>query len=247
MNNLQTLIELDYQATTLRKKLNLDESSPIDLFAVANNIPDLTLVFYELGDNISGICYKDIGMIAINSQQSYGRCRFTLAHEFYHYFIEQREEKIICSKSLSKESSHEEKLADMFASYFLAPYKAFKDKTSGLSNETITEEQIIRLEQYFGMSREATLYRLKLEGIIDNNWDRFKNNVIYNAKILGYDDKLYKRLYYSNITFGRYLSLVKELKNQDVISRGKEIELLLTAFRGDLIEGEVKGEESRFD
>jgi hypothetical protein len=41
--------------------------------------------------------------------------------------------------------------------------------------------------------------------------------------------------------------LVKELKNQDVISRGKEIELLLTAFRGDLIEGEVNGEESRFD
>ena len=96
MNNSLNIIELDYKASKLRDKLGLDSSSPIDIFAVAGNISELTLVFYNLGKNISGICYKDVDMIAINSNQSYGRCRFTLAHEFYHYFVEEYQNKVIC-------------------------------------------------------------------------------------------------------------------------------------------------------
>lgn len=243
MNSSFNLIELDYQAKKLRKRLGLDESSPIDIFAVANNQPELTLIFYDLGNNISGLCYKDVDMIVINSNQSYGRCRFTLAHELYHYYIEIPEEKIICPNDLYNKSDNE-KLADMFASYFLAPFNAFKDKIEGLTSETITEEDIIRLEQYFGMSRLATLYRLKMEGVINNQWDKYTHNVICKVRSLGFDDKLYNKFNYGNVTFGRYLSLVKDLKEHDIISRGKEIELLLSAFRGDLIEGEVNEERS---
>lgn len=246
MNSSLNLLELDYQAKKLRKRLGLDESSPIDIFAVANDQPDLTLVFSDLGKNISGLCYKDIDMIVINSNQSYGRCRFTLAHEFYHYYIEKNDGKIICPSDFQNKSD-DEKTADMFASYFLAPYNAFKDKTEGLTNETLTEEDIIRLEQYFGMSRMATLYRLKMESIIDSQWDLFTQYVIYNAKSMGYDGKLYQKTNYENVTFGKYLSLVKDLKKHDIISRGKEIELLLTAFRGDLIEGEVNEGENYID
>src|SRR5690606_8010077 len=141
----------------------------------------------------------------------------------------------------------DEKLADMFASYFLAPYNAFKDKITNLNKESITEEDIIRLEQYFGMSRLAILYRLKLERLIDNNWDRFTNNVIANAQKLGYDDKLYKKTNYGNKTFGKYLYLVKDLTNRDLISKGKQIELLLTAFREDLLERGVNGDNSTVD
>ena len=97
------------------------------------------------------------------------------------------------------------------------------------------------------MSRLAILYRLKMEGIIDNQWDRFTQNVIFNAQSLGYDDNLYRKPNYSHKTLGKYLSLVKELKIHDKISRGKQIELLLTAFRGDLIEGDVDEEDNRVD
>lgn len=241
------LLELNYNALKLRKKFGLDDSSPIDIFAIANNIQELTLVFADLGKNLSGLCYKEDDMIVINSEQSYGRCRFTLAHEFFHYFIEDNKDKIVCSTTLSSNPTDDEKLADMFASYFLAPYNAFKDKIANLNKESITEEDIIRLEQYFGMSRLAILYRLKLERLIDNNWDRFTNNVIANAQKLGYDDKLYKKTNYGNKTFGKYLYLVKDLTNRDLISKGKQIELLLTAFREDLLERGVNGDNSTVD
>lgn len=247
MYNYQTVLDLSYEATNLRKKLGLDESNPIDIFAVANNIKDLTLVFYDLGNNLSGLCYKDIDMIVINSNHSYGRCRFTLAHEFYHYFIENSKDKMICSKSLSNNPSKEEKRADMFASLFLAPYNAFKDKIKDLTKETISVEDIIKLEQYYGLSRLAILYRLKMEGLIDGDWDKYSKNVILQAVNLGYDDKLYQKINFHNKTYGKYISLVHELMDKNIISKGKQTELLLTAFRSDLLEGDLYSDTNSID
>lgn len=244
MINSDLCIELNYKAIKLREKFGYDESSPIDIFSIAFDIPELTLVFCDLGDNLSGICYKYDKVIAINSSHSYGRCRFTLAHEFYHYYIEDNNNQVVCSISLSNNQSKNDKIADMFASFFLAPIKAFKDKTSNLTKEDIKEVDIIRLEQYFGMSRLAILYRLKMEKLIDNDWDKYTKNVILNAKKYGFDDNLYLKTSFGNKTFGKYLSLINELKEKDLISRGKEIELLLTAYRDDLIEGENGNSDS---
>ncbi|MGH4138749.1 hypothetical protein [Clostridium sp.] len=54
---------------------------------------------------------------------------------------------------------------------------------------------------------------------------------------LGYDDKLYKaseeeRKYFS---IGEYVQKVEELKERDLISNGKYEELLLDAFRADIV------------
>lgn len=40
------------QAALLRKQLGEDSSSPISVFAMAQNIERLTMVYYPLGDNL---------------------------------------------------------------------------------------------------------------------------------------------------------------------------------------------------
>ena len=83
-------MELSIKASQIRKKLGEDESSPIDIFALSQTIDSLTLMFYPLGNNISGACFKNSNssIIAINSDMSLGRQRFSLAHELYHLFFD---------------------------------------------------------------------------------------------------------------------------------------------------------------
>ena len=82
-------IELNSCALDMRKILKEDLQSPIDIFSLINNLKDVTLVFYPMSERISGMCIKqsNIKVIAINSNMSYGRQRFTVAHELYHLFF----------------------------------------------------------------------------------------------------------------------------------------------------------------
>lgn len=70
-------LDLSTKAQELRELLGEDANSPVDVFSFANQIEGLTLVFYPLGENISGMCVRDqeIKLIAINSTMSYGRQR----------------------------------------------------------------------------------------------------------------------------------------------------------------------------
>ena len=79
-------MDLSNKASTIRKRLGEDESSPVDIFSLVQTIENLTLVFYPLGSNISGACFRNrlSSLIVVNSDMSLGRQRFSLAHELYH-------------------------------------------------------------------------------------------------------------------------------------------------------------------
>jgi hypothetical protein len=81
------------KALSLRKELGEDTTSPIDIFSLAHSIPQLTLVFYPMGEHLSGLCIKNDGypVIAINSSMSVGRQRFSMAHELYHLYYDESE------------------------------------------------------------------------------------------------------------------------------------------------------------
>ena len=83
-------IEINAKAVELRTRFGEDENSYVDVFSLANQIPDLTLMLYPMGEHISGVCIKSEGanVIAINSLMSYGRQRYSLAHELYHLFYD---------------------------------------------------------------------------------------------------------------------------------------------------------------
>lgn len=128
-------LDLNTKAQELRETLGEDANSPVDIFSLANQIDGLTIVYYPLGGNISGMCVTDnkIKLIAVNSTMSYGRQRFSLAHEFYHLYYDDSSGFDVCAQKFDSSNENERK-ADQFASYFIAPYKSLKERVGTVCN-----------------------------------------------------------------------------------------------------------------
>ena len=235
-------LDLNTKAQELREMLGEDANSPVDIFALVGQIDKLTLCYYPFKDNISGMCVADekIKLIAINSTMSYGRQRFSLAHELYHLFYDTSSRFNVCGKRFDT-GSEAEKNADQFASYFLAPYKALKTMVRKACEQgTLSLVSIIEFEQYFGMSHAAMLWRLFSEGYITKEeMDSYGHGVTLLARQLGFDDKLYKPTWvdFQKKTYGYYLKQVERVKKEDLVSEGKIDELLLDAYRDDIAFG----------
>lgn len=232
------------KALSLRKELGEDTTSPVDIFSLAHTIPQLTLVFYPMGDHLSGMCIRNDGnpVIAVNSSMSVGRQRFSMAHELFHLYFDENEHSTVCSMKIGC-GNEIEKVADQFASYFLMPPVALSEaikKIHPSSVDSLGIKEIVKLEQYFGVSRQAMLYRLIEDNkLTTQQADQFKQGVITSAVNLGYDDTLYKPLPENKQykTFGFYIQQAEELFEKDLVSTGKYEQLLLTAFRPDIVYG----------
>jgi len=238
---LKQNIELNSLALKTRKIFGEDIYSPIDIFASVNGWKDkkITVVYYPLSSRVSGMCTrvnKNI-VICINSGTSYGRQRFTLAHELYHILYEDNLQRVICDMKLSEDKSDSEKEADMFASYLLVPYDALHQYAE-LRNEW-NIENIIEAEQFFQISHKAMLLRLFTEAYITKDkFDEFqKIGVTREATKLGYSGELYSKSpeNKSYFTTGEYIRKVESLSEKDLISNGKKEEMLLDAFRADIV------------
>ena len=168
-------------------------------------------------------------------------------------FFHEDFKRVICSTDFVSNKDPQEKEADMFASYFLAPYEALsyviKNKLKK-EKQQLELEDVIKIEQYFGMSRQAMLWRLvNDEYLTREKADTMKSRIIASAKRLGYDDTLYTPTLEDKqyATFGKYIKLAEKLKKQDVISHGRYEELLLNGFRGDIVYGLDAEEEEVYD
>ncbi|NCB42809.1 MAG: ImmA/IrrE family metallo-endopeptidase [Clostridia bacterium] len=244
-------LDLSTKALILRKTLGEDTISPIDIFSLAHTIPKLTLAFYPMGEHLSGMCINidRNPLIAINSSMSVGRQRFSMAHELYHLYFDQSAQSSVCAISIGS-GSEVERMADQFASYFLMPPVALSDALTKISNSVqtaLTIKEIVKLEQFFRVSRQALLYRLIDDHkLTSKKADSFRQGVVRSAVNLGYDDSLYKPLAENQQykTYGYYIQQVEELRKRNLVSTGKYEQLLLTAFRPDLVYGdEVEGNE----
>jgi Zn-dependent peptidase ImmA (M78 family) len=238
-------IELSYQANELRKRFGEDLSSPIDVFAILQSQERLTLVFYPMSERISGMCVRTHGgdqLVAINSTLTHGRQRFTAAHELYHLYVQKEIHSVICGKEIGAGKDEEEKNADGFASYFLAPNDALRSYIEKSlkrdKNHPISLEDVVRIEQYFRMSRQATLYRLVGDGFINMEFaNSLKQNIIASARKFGFTEELYNPTpaEWQYRTTGSYIEMAEQLKDRDLISNGKYEEMLLDAYRADIV------------
>lgn len=237
-------MELSSKASLIRKRLGEDDSSPVDIFSLVQSIESLTLVFYPLGKNISGACFKGglSAVIALNSDMSIGRQRYSLAHELYHLYFDQNIPSTICSSKLGIGTENEKK-ADQFASYFLMPPAALYEsiqKYKKASDLQLQPEDIIRLEQYFGISHQAMVIRLIEENEFSSDAAPMQLGIINMAAKLGFDVSLYKPSPENKKiqVFGHYICQAENLLQAEIISTGKYEELLLDAFRDDIVYGE---------
>ena len=163
--------------------------------------------------------------------------------------------RAICAKQIGS-GSEIEKNADAVAAYCLMPRAALVDKADSLLEkhadkaDKLTIQDIIRIEQYFGVSHQAAVYQLNHCGhgryINKNELDAILNTgVRRKAAEIGFDSALYrplpeKKQYY---TYGHYIDQAEQLLNKEIISNGKYEELLLDAFRDDLVYGIEEGGE----
>ncbi len=237
------------QAIAIRKKLGESDTSPVDTFNIVQNIPHLSLVLYPMKKNISGMCVR-IGkeaIIAINSSMSIGRQNFSIAHELYHYYFDKEQKTTICEMTIGK-GNEVEKCADQFASYFLMTLGS--EITSDIKSG-VTFNKVIELEQYYKVSHQAMLYRLRGADLISSEQlEEYKSRkVVRAAASLGFDTALYKpsRDEKAYKTFGYYIKQAQELLDKEKISDGKYEQLLLEAFRSDLVYGDEQEEEELDD
>ncbi|MDD3016665.1 MAG: hypothetical protein BWY02_02177 [bacterium ADurb.Bin157] len=236
--------DLMTKSIQLRMKLGEDSHSPVDIFSLAQSIERLTLVYYPMGDTLSGMCIKgkrNDCVIAINSAMSLGRQRFSLAHEFYHLYYDQNMVSV-CAKKIG-DGKTIEKEADMFASYFLIPdaeldYRAAQLAAKHKDNK-LSLDDIIRLEQHFRVSHQAMVIRLKESPYMKRaNFEKYLAISVRNrAETMGFSSELYRPLPVEEQykTYGHYINQADQLLKSDLISIGKYEELLLTAFRPDLV------------
>ena len=83
---------IEKQVSAFRTDNGLSASEPVTLKSLLLKLNILT-VFRPLSDNFSGMCLKDNSghrFMLINSNQPRGRQHFTIAHELYHLFIEEK-------------------------------------------------------------------------------------------------------------------------------------------------------------
>lgn len=238
---MRTAQELNSLALRTRRMWNEDGYSAIDIFAIVNGWKDkkITIVRYPLSSRISGMCTKeneDI-VICINSTASYGRQRFTLAHELYHVLYEEDMQRVICDMSMNGNKSESEKEADKFASYLLMPYDALLEYEHDKTKWDL--EKVIDAEQFFQVSHQSMLYRLVCDNLISSEVaDEYKSITVSTvAAKLGYGKELYlptdKNKQY--FTTGEYIRKVEKMAKKDLISEGKMEELLLEAYRADIV------------
>ncbi len=236
---------LSNQASGVRKKLGEDNTSPIDISALIYTLENVTVVKYPLGEKISGACIKNkkSAVIAINSRMSIGRQRFSLAHELYHLYFDEEMSSTICPSKIGS-GNKTEKSADQFASFLLIPQSTLYEKIQeikGTGKSKLTIDDVIRLEQYFGVSRHAMLFRLQEEGeLVQSEAEEMQKGVINSAAKSGYDTALYKPTPANEEmgTYGYYIKKAEELLQSDLISEGKYEEWLLAAFRDDIVYGD---------
>lgn len=224
-------------ANSLRDKYNIDFDMPIDINLIMDADKNLTLVYYPFDDQLSGICIKEQSLIALNSKHSKGRQNFSFAHELYHlYFDDEYSSTYTISHADSKDIN--EKNADLFASHFLISDQALQKqmKNKNINGRKLELEDLISLEQYFNVSRQAMLIRLVKDDFIDQSLvKKFSTNVIKDVRNLGYDDSLYISNQEIKTSIGKIVKITNDLYENNKISKGKYEEILLDAFRGDLV------------
>ncbi|NCB00927.1 MAG: ImmA/IrrE family metallo-endopeptidase [Spirochaetia bacterium] len=200
------------------------------------------------------MCIKNenSSLIAINSQMSEGRQRFSLAHELFHYYYDKETPSIICKKIIDSKDIREQE-ADRFASFLLIPQTSLAqsiESIKGGEERALTTEEIIKLEQKYRVSRQALLYRLqKDKELLHLKARNLQHNVILSAATLGYDVSLYKpsAVNEQKVTYGYYIKKAEELLEAKKISIGKYEELLIDAFREDIVFGTTQEDGEHID
>ena len=222
MTKKEIQLQAERAADNFRRKFDLGQNDPLDFESLLYKL-DLLTIFAKMSDNFSGMAAKfgDNSFILINSELPRGRQHFTICHELYHLFVQDDFKFEIISNNWTDSKDINEKLADAFAIELLVPEKGIKEilLDSNYLNKHISLDLIVKLEQYFKVSRRALIYRLQnlnLLKIDEAEKEALCSNVIDSAVKRGYSSKLYEKTS-PGIISSDYSEKATYLYNKEVI------------------------------
>ena len=231
-------IQLNADAVRFREKVGYSNREPIDIESVVLKMDNYTIVKLELPEKISGICIVDgdSKFIAINSLQTVGRQRYSIAHELYHLEIQKLPEGTVCLSNSYDSKSDMEREAELFASYLLMPYDGLEWYIEKYNIATWGVKEVIGLSQFYKMSYLSVLRRLHMENKINTAEfeEMSKVSVRNEAKRHGYDVTLYCPLdeEASWITLGEYPRILEGKRN--ILPESLFHQFCKDAFREDI-------------
>lgn len=224
--------EIEKKAIAFRQKNGLSSTEPIRLKSLLLKENVLT-IFKPLSDSFSGMAVKlgdDNRFMMINSAISLGKQHFTIGHELYHLFIQEKFTSQRCKTGYFDASSDpEEYKADLFAAYLLLPEEGIKQNIPDdelKRGNSLSLQTILKIEQYYSVSRRALLFRLlNLEFISNREYDLHTINIKKGAALNGYQINLYEPANAGEI-IGDYGVLANRLLESDKISESHYMELM---------------------
>lgn len=217
---------LECAAFQLRVRFGLNSSEAIHTKTILRK-ENIIAMYKPLSDKAYGLSLKcgNNRFMLINSNSTRGRQHFTIAHELYHLYVEQNPKPHICDGAKTKE----EQCADFFASAFLMPEGGILANipVEEVLNRNISFATIIKLEQYFSVSRSALLIRLKQLNIITTEYyeQLVQVSTKSSAKEYGYDMALYEKGN-EGLVIGDFGVIARKLFDDGKISEGNYREFL---------------------
>ncbi|MBR3406469.1 MAG: ImmA/IrrE family metallo-endopeptidase [Bacteroidales bacterium] len=227
---MRRLSEFDAEllAVRFRNMLHLPQDAPLNVKEVLEQLGILT-VFRPLSDGSYGMSIKTkdgLRFMLVSSNSTIGRQHFTIAHELYHLYFDEKPTPHMCGVD---GKSPLEQSADMFASNLLLPrvglLAMLPESYSEIKQLDIAT--IVKMEQRFQVSRRALLYRLRRLAIINEE----QLQTLLSAPIRdvamrrGYDTSVYEKGN-DGLIIGDYKSLATDIFEKGLISEGHYNELL---------------------
>lgn len=241
MENLESVAR--FRANEIRKQLGLSAFEPIDIIKALKEIEDVNFVLKPFKSGISGMFLRleRTEVIVLNTERTLGHQRFTAAHEYHHLRFDGGMTAGICHVGSLEQDNVREREADRFAANLLMPEDGITTsllrRTQG--KRSIIMDDVVHLEQRFGVSRMAMLVRLRQLGMLpEREYLEMRDwPVIRTARVLGYNADLYRPTHEENVV-SSYAEKAKIALELGHISEGRYRQLLLEAGLADLLYGE---------
>lgn len=214
---------LEMKAYSFRKRYGIEADAAIDYPKLLTSLNVITFYSNKMGDDFSGMAYKakDDRFMMINSKHLLCRQHFTIGHELYHLFEQEDFKCPVCNTGTFLKENREEYNADMFSSFLLMPEAGIMSRIPEAElawGGRISLATVIKLEQYFGVSRLAMLKRLdKMNLLKPGDFNMYRRDVNKSALEHGYPTDLYKSTDVEMVV-GDYGARAKELFDQQLIS-----------------------------
>ena len=222
-----TDFEAELLAVRFRKMINLPQDAPFIVKSVLEQLHIIT-VYRPLSENSYGFSIKageDQRFILVSSETTVGRQHFTIAHELYHLYFDENPRPHMCRVN---GKTPEEQSADLFATHLLLPSVGLLSMLPEdyPANKKIDALTLVKMEQRFGVSHQALVYRLRRLGVIKEEELSSFLEVPFRdiAKKRGMDTSIYDKGN-EGVVIGDYYSLATDLFEKGLISEGHYIEL----------------------